>query len=262
MAAQNSTNTPLVKPNNLPRLTDINAIRKLSPEDLERGFPVSLEGRVIQAIRNRSQILLQIGDSGLPVYLTERRGLTTIGQKVRVEGFTVAQRQVQVLCNKLTVVDPTVELPAPKTLTIKEAMTNPPKYCRVKLTGVVVSAQSRPLRHELLVRDQGYTFPVQVYRQARVAKPDEVIDSRMTFVGVITDTPTDHEDTGARLLVRGWNDAQTLQPAPVIPFNRSRKPIASVLKTKQGQGPEFRVRLRGEGGFPGGSQGVHGLAES
>lgn len=246
VSAQDPRGAGEVRPNDLPRLTDVRAIRRLSAAELRRGYPVQLEGRVIQSWPNLNQIILQIGDSGTSIYVTERRGVTTVGQKVRVQGFTVAQRPVQVLANKLTVVDDTVRLPEPKKLSVIDAVIDPPKFCRVEITGVVVSAISRPLCHDLLVRDHGSTFPVQIHRKARVPSPSDVLDARMTFTGVITDISSDRGGNDAGLIVPGWDATTIVKPAPTQPFSRQRKQVSTIQKSKPGSAPEFRVRLRGE----------------
>lgn len=67
-------------------LTDVAAIRNLSPRELRQRLPIRIEGRITIAMRARNVIVVQVGDQGLSVFDSAKRSDLAIGQKVRLEG--------------------------------------------------------------------------------------------------------------------------------------------------------------------------------
>lgn len=231
----------------LPQLSTVQEIRALSLSERKQGYPVEVEGRVTISLRTRNLIVIQNGDVGLTAFLTQNTRAVQTGQKVRLRGFTMAQRHVQVLASDLEILDSAVKLPAAKKVTVEEILANPQPARLVEVSGFVRSSSSRSGRQELVLRDRNHTILVQLFRLPRVEPPKRVIYSKIRFTGVIGFGPAD--ETGIEppvLLVRNWNSASVLKATPSKPFQRKLKPIADVLDIKPTRVYEDRVHVRGE----------------
>jgi signal transduction histidine kinase/DNA-binding response OmpR family regulator len=229
----------------LPKLRLAEQVRDLNPEEALRGYPVRIEGVVTWSEPDTKSFFLQDGSGGIKVILPEDDSVRSpdIGSGVIVAGTTRPGDFVSVvICATLTD-SGNKALPAPRSLTLEQALTGAEYAQWVEMRGYVrsITPEGRLARLELITSGGQFVArvpaiewrqnPLGAFVQIR-AVCDAVANERRQLVAI-------------RLWVPSHEYIQIQEAAPSNPFSVPARTIGSLLQFSAGNNSNRRVQISG-----------------
>jgi signal transduction histidine kinase len=249
---------------NLPVLTQVAEVRKLTAESARRGYPVRLRGIVtyydslwhgVVVQDDTGGIFLESHNQEIPVENPASSGVPglTNGCAVEVTGISdpggfapvVTQPQIRILG--------TGTLPQPKPVTFERMALGLDDCLWVETTGVVHTVHDAAegslfAREHLLLTAAtfGGKFKVWIPNWRSPTVPKHLIDSRVSLRGVCGVSSNNRgQYQGVDMMVPELSQIRVLDPAPPNPFDAPACPINRLLRFSTNVIPEHRVKVSG-----------------
>jgi signal transduction histidine kinase len=230
------------QPSSIP-LTTARSIRDLSPEQAEARQPVRLTATVTVQPPDRT-IFLQDATGGTFIRSRADNPLVQSGQVITVDGFTVPGLYVPGIDAKNIRVTGTAELPTPTPLTFEQLAAGQFHYQWVEVTGIVrsVTTSDRGTVLTLALGDGQLELYFSVLHDAA----HSLVDARVRAAGLAAGSINDRRQLVApHLRMRGFDDVQLIDAAPVDPFAIAATPIQELLRFAPDGRAGHRVKVRG-----------------
>jgi len=231
-----------------PVLRSVKEIRTHAGEPSGKELKVKFQGVVAARLRVRKLIFVVDGSEAVSVFAPGTNAAVLIGQRVEIEGMTVATEGVHCLLAKLTRIGDPGETPEAVEIRIPKLKAEDEVLKWVKLTGMVQSVRFGRVRSAnraiLTIRDRGESFPVSTRRIPGL----ELEDYRYAQVGasgfVIR---VEAGVAGTRMLwVDSTNSFEIVRPGPKFPFKRPVRPIVEMVELgEEGRLPRNLMHLHG-----------------
>ena len=227
----------------LPVLTSVGQVRKLTPDQAKRGYPIRLRGIVTYYDFPRTDFFVQDATGG--IYATPPAGLAVHpGQYVEMEGNTrfsdfaadVANPRVRVLSEG--------RLPAAKKVSTEELASGAEDCRRIEVEGMVRSAET--YQGGVMLDVTARTLRFRAYVPGVVQAPRDLVDARVRIRGTCGGLYNGKEQFIAlELLVPSLTDITILDGAPEDRFTGPPILIRNILRGASDGGSGHRVRVQG-----------------
>jgi signal transduction histidine kinase len=234
-------------------LTNVVAVRALSPQQAEQHFPVRLRGVVTYHNERRPLLFVQDATGGVYVHAPKSAGIAR-GQLVEVAGVTMPGRFAPCVGGpvRLTLLG-VAPLPEPTRVTIDQL--NDPRHHSqwIEVAGVVRSVRAEPLpsskNHDVFVTigsGAGRCTAVLISRLPGEAVPTGLIGATVRVRGVFGSLFTESRKLiGMRLLVSGVEDFVVEHPGPADWFSLPVQTVASLMQFEPERLADEMVRVQG-----------------
>jgi hypothetical protein len=239
---------PTSSDQSLPVLRHVSEVRKLSPEEAAKGYPVELTGTITLADPPRYQFFLQDdsggiyldGAGGFPDVITGRRGV--------VSGFTdPGEFAPQVAIRGFRVLGPGT-FPDRRPMPLSVLMTGEQDSQWVTLRGVILKVSPQDGLTRLLLATGGGTVELQVpsLEANRASASGKYLDAEVVVSGVCGSIFDNRRAIiGVHLLVPSWSQVEVLHAGESdlarIPVLR----IGDLLRFRPGAHSQHRTRVTG-----------------
>lgn len=236
--AQNSDN------GSRPLLKSIADVRKLSAQEADRAYRVSLAGTVVSRARFKNLLFIEDQGSGLVVYAPGTNVLAELGDRVQVTGFTIYQDGLQVVAKDVSTLQAGASMPPPRKLTVKEATQLRDSIHWVEVNGVIKSIDSTSSRTDIVLRQNRQTLNVRVRPPIATG---QLLYSVVRIRGVLIQWEQMNIDRPGNVLwVSGATNILIDQPYHVDPFARKLLSIKAFLEIKTNALWNFRPMIGGQ----------------
>jgi signal transduction histidine kinase/DNA-binding NarL/FixJ family response regulator len=232
----------------LPLLTKVKQVRKLSREEADLGYPVRLRGVVTFYNARSNTCFIQDDTAGVWVNPRQLSSLRT-GQLVEIEGVTVISGGFAPYVNKpKALVLGKASMPAPTQADFEEIFGGYQDSAWVELSGVVRSVARAVETGEIVLE-----IAAGMYSYRAIVIPDEneaylysLVDARIKVSGVCGAQYNESKQlTGIIVYVPGV-DYITVEKKPLAdPFALHAKPINTLMQFNAQEPPGQRVRVKG-----------------
>jgi two-component system, cell cycle sensor histidine kinase and response regulator CckA len=227
---------------NAPLLTTFESILRLSREEAMESHQVEIEGVVIDQIRQRDMIVIWNGSRGLALYSQRTNNLLQAGQRVRVEGTTLAQNNVRVVANKIHLLGEVGPMPEPRLATVQELRDHPGSIEWVRTTAVVKQARAVRGRARLLLRDRGALLNANLFRLGKIDLT-KYRHGTIEVTGLLVRSLTPQSASVNEIWIAGLAGVKIVTSPISSPFGHTLRTVEEVLPYKNL--PRLRTHLRG-----------------
>jgi PAS domain S-box-containing protein len=231
----------------LPRLTSIEAIRALTPEEANRAFPVRLTAIVTSLHASGDSYFLQTTDAGLYVDATlQNLKHVRAGQRVRVTGVSSAGGFAPVITHASLEILDEAGLPPPVKIDPELAPTGIYDSTWAEVEALVRPVQpDAPYRSFHLVSAMGPVI-VSMVERPDVERLRSLVDARVRLRGIFgTMFTTEGVLTGFRMFIENDAAIEVVSPAPDDPLASVARPVKDLLKFNGVPGRSRRAHVRG-----------------
>jgi two-component system sensor histidine kinase/response regulator len=228
---------------NLPTVTQVDELARLTPAQSEAGYPVRLRGIVTYYDPEWKVLFFQDSTGG--IYIDPQGQVFNIqaGQMVEIEGKSGP--------SNLGVVKPRLKglgeapMPTPRRASIGQAAAGGEFLSQwITTEGVVRSALMLDGRLTLSLTSGASTVKAIVL-DPRHADLASLVDSRATIRGVCAASIDQGKVVGGQLLIPSLNDLDVSEKAPADPFLVPVRSVGSLLQSAKEALPSHRVRVQG-----------------
>ena len=232
---------------NLPTMTTIQEIRKLSPEQAELRYPVRVEGTITYHDPDWHEFFLQDSTAGIYLDDEDQGDDLQAGQRVLVEGVTGPGGFAPVIIQPHTQVLGAGRLPEPRQLSPADAVSGNKDSQWVEMEGIVHPMSTDEIGH---VAFELYTSlgPVNVHTPLfqSAFQPEHMIDAKVRVRGVFgTRFNNARQLVGLAFYLPNLSDVKILEPAPPDPFSVPAIPISDLLQFSPRGNANRQQRVRG-----------------
>jgi PAS domain S-box-containing protein len=234
-----------IKP--LPLITSIAQIRRMSPEEAARAYPVRLTAVLTSVNVQRDCYFLQMGHDGIYVDASGQNvEELRVGQQVSVTGLTSAGGFAPVLIHPHLSILGDAPLPSPTELDPELAPSGIYDAAWTELEGLV-----RPIRSVDGYQTFNLITSLGAVRTTVVNSKDalgleKLVDARVRLAGVFSTAFTNEGVlTGYRLFVDSENDIRVVKPAPADPTTVEATPVKNLLRFSGSTPRARRAHVRG-----------------
>jgi signal transduction histidine kinase len=240
--------TPTGANTNLATLSQIMQLRKLSPQEASRGYPVDISGVV--TFFDPSTYMQFVQDETSGIYLDMSQGDAAValrsGQKVRIKGFTGPGEFAPILMSQHVMVLGQGDFPAEEQVSFSKLMSGTFDSQWVLLKGVVRNQWLATNSSSLALFAGDGIVKATLPPLATEALGTNLVDASVELHGVCRTLFDEHRRLqGVELLVPDWNQLTVRVAAPQDPFTLPVKPIADLFQFHAGAADVHRVRLMG-----------------
>ena len=227
----------------LPVLTSVGQVRKLTPDQAKRGYPIRLRGIVTYYDFPHLDFFIQDATGG--IYATPPAGLSVhAGQFVEVEGNTRFSDFAADVTNPRIRVLSEGRLPAARKVTTDELASGREDCRRIEVEAVVRSAEA--YQGGLMLDVAARTLRFRAYVPDVVKAPADLVDARVRIRGTCGGLYNGKEQFIAlELLVPSLADITILEGAPDHRFTGPPILIRNILRGASDGGSGHRVRVQG-----------------
>jgi CheY-like chemotaxis protein len=226
------------------RLTSVAQIRRLTPEEADAGYPVSVRGVVTYHDRGWRVLFIQDSTAGISLDAPDEDFDVRVGQEVSVEGFTGGGFAPNIVRPRVRVVDASPP-PALRRLELHQAQAFSQDSQWGEVVGVVHAAR-RDAGHVFLdLADEDGDFKA-VVPENWGANAEQLVDARVRLRGVCgTLFDRKNQFTGFQMLVPGHEQIVVEEAAPRDPFSLPARPANSLLRYAPDETYTHRIKVRG-----------------
>ncbi len=234
--------------NALPEITQLSAIRALTPEEASRAYPVRVTAILTAVHAHRESYFLQMGNDGVYVDATNQ-DLSELraGQRVLVTGLTGPGGFAPVITHPLLKVLGPAAMPKPQELDPELAPSGIYDSTWTELEGLV-----RPIRSTFGYLTFNLNSPLGTVRTHVLhanldpAELSHLVDARVRVRGVFNTAFTNEGVlTGYRLFVDSEEDIEVVRPAPLDLSTSEPQAVKSLLRFSGGSARARRAHVRG-----------------
>ncbi|MCX7865848.1 MAG: ATP-binding protein [Limisphaera sp.] len=229
-------------PSPLPLVNSVVQFYSLPPDQMARGHPVRMEGLLLYADAEWAMLLFQ-DETGI-LFLPPPRHLTDLmgGRQVRLTGVTAVEGEARHI-RDLRVEDlGPAELPPPVRLPLHLLTNTTSEAQRVRVTGVVRTAEPLDGERGRLVLDLGPVRMRAYIRHASLTDLEQIHRGFVEVTGLRLPLPKPEADLApVQLFVLGMDDLTVLEAGPKDPY---RAPLITVRDLIALRGSGLPVPLR------------------
>ncbi len=233
-------------PSRVPVLTHAAQIRQLSPQEVEKAYPVHLRGMVTYYDSVAPNLFVQDSTSGIWVDVAGTTNPPKPGQRIDLEGV-VGPGFTPVVTKAHWTVLGSGAMPRPRAVVFSELATGADDSQWVQIEGIVRSFMLEAAGNVLVidVSTPGGVIKVRI-PDYHAPFPMELIDANVRFRGVCgTAFNRQHQLVSVHLFVPSIRNLVVVDPALADPFSMPTSPIGS-LATFAAKGVNVhRVKLEG-----------------
>ena len=225
--------TPSGPNTNLPVLTRVAQIRRLSPQEASRGYPVHLSGCITYCDVPGYQHFIQDDTAGIYFDAARIENATRLrsGQRVEVEGFTGPGDYAPILLGQSARVLGEEALPTPEMVSFRKLMSGNFDSQWVLLKGVVRNQWLGTNSSTLALFTGDGLIKVAVSGQAESLGLRSLVDAAVEVQGVCRTIFDDHRRLqGVELEVPGWEQVSFKEGATADPFTLPVKPVNELFQ--------------------------------
>lgn len=240
--------TPAVANTNLPLIISVEDIRKLSPQDASRGFPLHIRGVATYWDVNRYLHFVQDSSAGIYVDLSrlDPRPRVDAGQSIEIDGFTGPGDYAPIIVAQQVRVAGGGSLPMGQLVTLQKLLTGSYDSQWVTVHGVVRNQWLNSNVTTLGLFTGNGILKVNLPELGSQAAITNWVDASVEIQGVCTTTADDRRRLqGVELQVPAWSRVKVTKAPLVDPFSLPVKSISSLMQFEPGNGDPHRVRLVG-----------------
>jgi len=238
----------------LPTLTSVAAVRSLTVEGSQKGYPVRIRGTVTIDIQKAWLFFIQ--EDGNGIALARDSAIPShfrLGDQVEVTGATApGGYSPLVVIEKITLLGHG-PLPRPARISIRDLRAAGSEGRWVEVSGKIESVQAGVLHEsalmgtDILLDVEGQRLRVVVAGDLGVADPESLIDAGVQLLGVVSTTFNQKGQlTGVMLNVPGVEQMSIVHRPPSDPWGISEQEIPQLLQFRPGGVSGSRVRVRGQ----------------
>ena len=227
----------------LPILNRVSQLRRLTPDQAKKGYPVRIRGVVTYYDLAHGDFFVQ--DATGAMYILPPAGLAVrAGQYVEVEGISrVAEFASEVFEARIRVLSER-RLPPPLGVSAEELASGAYDCQRIEVEGVVRAANSYQGGLSLDVTAGAVQFKAYVPNTTLV--PAELVDARVHIRGTCGGFYNRKDQFIAlQVMVPTLADIRIAEPAPGNQFTAQAQSIRSILRATPNRGYRHRVRVQG-----------------
>lgn len=229
----------------LPTITRIDQIRRMTPEEAQRGYPTRIRGVVTYYNMSTDDLFIQDSTAGIWVDSDHAKPDLHVGEFVEVEGESgVGDFAPEVDHPRFRALGE-APMPAPATPTSDELASGRQDSQWIEIQGVVHSAVERD--GGLVLKLSSGAFECSVFALRHPTPLPEIVDARVrvrgVFAGVYDSTAT--RFVGFQILTATWNNVQILERPAQGMFSLPLRPIALFLRLTPEGVFTHRVHVRG-----------------
>jgi signal transduction histidine kinase/DNA-binding response OmpR family regulator len=229
----------------LPKLGLTEQVRELNAEEATRGYPVRIDGLVTWSDPDTKSFFVQDGSGGVKVILPDDGSVANpeIETGVVVTGTTRPGDFVPVVnCVDATTTDKKA-LPAPRSLTLEQALTGAEYGHWVEMRGYVRSVKSEGRLTRLELTTSGGEF---VARVPSIDRPQD-LQGAVVQIRAVCDAVANQRRqlVGIQLWVPSHKYIQVQESAPSDPFAVPRRTIGSLFQFGSANNSTRRVLVSG-----------------
>jgi signal transduction histidine kinase len=220
--------------NGLETITTAAAVRRLTPEEAARGYPVRLRGVVTYADPAWHSVFFQ-DDSDALFAMPDQAGLHS-GQLVELTGQTDPGNFAPVVLNAKFTILASTNLPRPRTVDLEDLADGHLDARWVQVEGIVQRVKEDDGHLRLVVRGDREKFTVTVPNWNGKPIPVQWVDSRVSVCGACAaDANLRRQLGGITIFTPDLLQIKTVEAALSDPFAASVIPIGSVATFNPGR---------------------------
>ena len=230
----------------LPVLTTLSEVRRLSPEEARRGYPIRLQAVVTSPGATESANGF-IQDETAGIYMVQTGGPLVAGQRVDVTAQSAAGDFAPIVDNaRIEVLGPGA-MPEPVRVPITELMTGRLDSQWVEASGIVRSVTREDDNVAIALASGPYRFTAVLVDHGEGPLPLHLIDARVRVRGACGSSFNQKRQLlGVRLVVPGLEHLDVVQAAPAEPLSLPVRPIATLMQFNPADTSDgHRVRVQG-----------------
>jgi len=229
---------------NLPLLTNVAEIKRLTSQDAARGLPVRLRG-VVTFHNRHKDCFLQSDGEGIFVERQTQSSVLRAGDYVEIEGVTGAGDYAPIVSEVRSTVVGCGDLPLPRKVDFDQ-LASGDEDCRwVEIQGLVRSASIIPDSHvHVQLASGGGQVRIYLYDYPLANVPG-LVDSVVRVRGAVGGSFNQKRQFVAPLLFAGAGGVSIVEAAATDPFSLPARPIATLLQFDPGARGARRVKVRG-----------------
>jgi len=230
---------------NLPTLTHVEQIRRMTIEEAGRGYPVHLRGVVTYYNFDAGDLFIQDSTAGIWVDPGQTKPALHHGEFVEVEGFSevgdLAPEIVQAHFRSLG----EAPMPTPQRPTSDELASGRLDSQWIELEGIVRSVAERD--GGLVLNVSSGAFECRVFVLQYPSVPTDIVDSQVRIRGVFAGLydPSSVRVIGFQVLTPSWSDVEVLGRRTQGLWSVPVRPIRWLLRLTPEGGFAHRVRVHG-----------------
>lgn len=245
--AEGDTNRNNSGPDFLPILNRAQDIRRMGSEDLQRGYPVRIQGMVTYLDPGWNLFFVQDDSAGIYVFDPDRRFSGKMGDFVEVTGFTgqgkfapiIREARFRLLASK-------PQIAKPRRPTQEQLFSGEMDGQQVELEGVIKYVQKENGHLELHLSSSGSLIKTFVPSPEPSPIPTNLIDAEVLVRGVYgTWFNTNRQLTDVGAYVQTLNDVRVTKAPPADPFSIPQQPIGNLLQFQTKNEQRHRIHIRG-----------------
>jgi PAS domain S-box-containing protein len=229
----------------LPLLTRVEQIRRLTPEQAKRGYPVRL--RAVVTYFDNYEMLVQDSTGGIYVKSEGANIKTAAGELVSLEGITGPGHYAPEVINPRSKNLGKALLPVPQHVSLQRLLSGEADSQWVEVEGVVHSLRQDQDKQHLLI-DIATTMGrlIAYVPSSDTAPAARLVDARVQARGAVGSIHNQRRQLiGIQLYVPRLAEVIVEEPAPADPVSLPIRPINSLLQFTPRGGSGHRVRVQG-----------------
>jgi PAS domain S-box-containing protein len=230
---------------NLPTLTHVEQIRRMSIEEAGRGYPVRLRGVVTYYNLDAADLFIQDSTAGIWVNPGQTKLALHHGEFVEVEGFSGVGDFAPEIDHAHFRSLGEAPMPQPQRPTSDELASGRQDAQWIELQGVVRSVAEREGGLVLNVASGAFECSVFVLKYPSV--PADIVDGRIRVRGVFSGLydPSSVRFIGFQVLTPSWSDVEVLERPTQALWSVPVRPIPLFLRLTPQGAFTHRVHVRG-----------------
>ena len=227
---------------NLPTLSRVDEILKLSPAEASLGYPVHLRAAVTYYDPEWHMLFVQDPSAGMYVNTQGRELNIQSGQMVEILASTGKQNEL--VDPQIQILGPTL-MPDAKEVTLKQAAAGGELLSQwIKVTGIVRAATMQDGRLSLRIAGHGGQLQA-ILLQTKDVNPIGLIDARISVQGVCGSHFNERgELDGTTLLVTSHAQINVQEQPVADPFSMVPTSVDGIINSTPESYPLHRVRLK------------------
>jgi len=231
-------------PARLPVLTKAAQVRKLTPEESRRGYPVELRG-VITVNLSAWGVTFFHDDTG-GVYIENRQSAPRPGDLVEVHGFTAPGDFAPIVDNAKIRVIGRAPLPPPHHFPLDTLLTGGQDSQWVEVRGIVRSIELDSDAVELGIAAGSHKFRAVIAGFDVGWNYNSLVDAEVSMQGACATVFNDKRQlVGIQIYVPGIDQVHVDQPAPTDPYKLPILPTNSLMRFTPEDVSGHRIRVQG-----------------
>jgi signal transduction histidine kinase len=241
--------TPTMRNTNLVTLTQVAQVRKLSPQEASRGYPVAIIGVVTFFDAGAYLHFVQDGTSGIYFDLSRAENTPPLhsGQKLEIQGFSGPGDYAPIVISQaIRVLKESESFPEAENVTFRKLMSGNFDSSWVLLKGVVRNQWLTTNSSTLALFAGDGLIKVVVPGEAPKPMAEHLVDAGVEIRGVCRTIFDDRRRLqGVELVVPGWEQIAVNEMSPADPFKLPVRAVADLFQFHADGGELHRARLMG-----------------